>query len=111
MKPDPKHENSSRAELLNRTSQLANEFLDGVADRAVAHPVEFEKLLSELGRNGLRDEGDEPTQVIEQLASLADRAVVASAGPRYFGWGVGGSLPVAVAADWLTAAWDQNGAF
>ena len=102
---------TQRAQLLNRTSQLANEFLDGVADRPVAHRVEFEKLLSELGRNGLRDEGDEPTQIIEQLASLADRAVVASAGPRYFGWVVGGSLPVAVAADWLTAAWDQNGAF
>jgi glutamate/tyrosine decarboxylase-like PLP-dependent enzyme len=42
------------------------------------------------------------------LAREGDRGIVATAGPRYFGFVVGGSLPVAVAADWLTAAWDQN---
>src|SRR4029077_4673809 len=52
-----------------------------------------------------------PVMIIEQLSRLADRAVVATAGPRYFGFVVGGSWPVALAADWWTAAWDQNGAF
>ena len=108
---NPPNQQTQRVELLNRTSQLANEFLDGVADRPVAHAVDFEKILAELGRNGLSGDGDEPAQIIEQLAALAARAVGASAGPRYFGWVVGGSLPVALAADWLTAAWDQNGAF
>jgi glutamate/tyrosine decarboxylase-like PLP-dependent enzyme len=110
MKPDPNHKNS-RAELLTRTEQLANEFLDGLTARPVARHVEFEEVLAELSRNGLRDDGDEPARIIEQLAALADRAIVATAGPRYFGFVVGGSLPVALAADWLTSAWDQNGAF
>jgi glutamate/tyrosine decarboxylase-like PLP-dependent enzyme len=111
MEPRPDQKKDCRAELLTRTSQLANEFLDGVAARPVARPIEFEKLLAEIGVNGLPDDGDEPEEIIEQLAELADRAVVATAGPRYFGFVVGGSLPAALAADWLTSAWDQNGAF
>lgn len=111
MNTDLDHKQSQRAELLTRTSQLANDFLDGVAGRSVAHRVDFAKLLADVYGDGVRDEGDDPMQIIEQLSRLADRAAVATAGPRYFGFVVGGSLPVALAADWLTAAWDQNAAF
>ena len=102
---------AGRSELLGRTNELANDFLDGVVDRHVARPVEFDKLLAEMRAEGLPIDGDDPKQIIEQLASLAGRAVVATAGPRYFGFVVGGSLPVTVAADWLTSVWDQNAAF
>ena len=47
--------------------------------------------------------------MIEELARDVEPGLVASAGPRYFGFVIGGALPVAVAADWLTSAWDQNG--
>ena len=102
---------ASRSELLGRTNELANDFLDAVVDRPVARPVEFDSLLAEMRAGGLPLDGDDPKQVIEHLANLADRAVVATAGPRYFGFVVGGSLPVTVAADWLTSVWDQNAAF
>jgi glutamate/tyrosine decarboxylase-like PLP-dependent enzyme len=49
-------------------------------------------------------------QVLERLAHDALPGVVATAGPRYFGFVTGGAVPVTVAADWLTSAWDQNGA-
>ena len=46
--------------------------------------------------------------MLERLAAAADPGLVASPGPRFFGFVVGGTLPVAIAADWMTSAWDQN---
>jgi glutamate/tyrosine decarboxylase-like PLP-dependent enzyme len=102
---------AERRVLLRRTTQLANEFLDGVADRPVARPVDFEALVSEMRGDGLPSQRADAMQIVDELSGLADRAVVATAGPRYFGFVVGGALPVALASDWLTATWDQNGAF
>jgi glutamate/tyrosine decarboxylase-like PLP-dependent enzyme len=45
------------------------------------------------------------------LDEIGSPATVATAGPRYFGFVTGGSLPASVAANWLSGAWDQNGAF
>jgi hypothetical protein len=54
---DTNEAKAERLALLSRTNQLANEFLDGVADRPVARPVDFAALLSEMRGDGLSAQG------------------------------------------------------
>jgi glutamate/tyrosine decarboxylase-like PLP-dependent enzyme len=56
----------------------------------------------------LPEAGEEAAAVLDLLARQADRGASACAAPRYFGFVIGGSLPVALAADWLVSTWDQN---
>jgi glutamate/tyrosine decarboxylase-like PLP-dependent enzyme len=95
------------SDVLSRARDLAADFLDAVDSRPVFPRASFQDLVAGLG-DRLQDESLDPVSVIEQLASAADPGLVASQGPRYFGFVTGGSVPVAVAADWLTSAWDQN---
>jgi glutamate/tyrosine decarboxylase-like PLP-dependent enzyme len=59
----------------------------------------------------LPEEDEDATAVLGELVRAADPGLVASPGPRYFGFVTGGALPVALAADWMTAAWDQIGSY
>ncbi|MEA2653520.1 MAG: hypothetical protein QOI37_747 [Chloroflexota bacterium] len=93
--------------LLSRTADLANDYLASLASRPVGRPVDLAALREALG--GPLPEGPtDPKAVVEGLAVAADAGLVGSAGPRYFGFVVGGSLPAALGADWLVSAWDQN---
>jgi glutamate/tyrosine decarboxylase-like PLP-dependent enzyme len=94
-------------ELLQSACAIANRFLDGVQDRPVGQPVNYAALLSRM-RVRLQEGGENALNVIQDLAQSADPGLVATPGPRYFGFVIGGADPVSVAADWLAAAWDQN---
>jgi len=95
--------------VLDRARDLARRYLDGVASRHVGGTTTPEALRAALGGPLPMGEQD-PVHVLEQMASAADPGIVATVGPRYFGFVTGGAMPVAVAADWLASAWDQNGA-
>jgi glutamate/tyrosine decarboxylase-like PLP-dependent enzyme len=88
----------------------AERFLLGLDERSVAAAVDASALRPVLG-GPLPDEGAPAEAVVDALAVGADPGIVASAGPRYFGFVVGGALPAALAADWLVSAWDQDAAF
>jgi glutamate/tyrosine decarboxylase-like PLP-dependent enzyme len=85
----------------------ALEHLDGLGERGVDATVTLEEMRRRVDLP-LAEKGVEPTRVIEELVRAAEGAVVGTAGPRFFGFVIGGSLPAALAADWLTSAWDQN---
>ena len=94
--------------LLRETAELALEFFESLAERPVGPPVDLEALRAALIMP-LPDQGESPQRVIAELARAAEPGIVASAGPRYFGFVHGGSVPASVAADWLVTAWDQTG--
>ncbi len=95
------------SEVLRRAAELALSFREGLPDRAVGAATTHAALRAALG-GPIPEDGVEPMRVIEELAAAADPGLIAMAGPRYFGFVIGGSIPSTVAADWLTAAWDQN---
>jgi glutamate/tyrosine decarboxylase-like PLP-dependent enzyme len=100
------HSASFRAPL-----QLAHEaalaYLDGLADDPVDATATLSELRGRLARP-LNDRSLEAEEVIRDLIGDVRGGIVGSAGGRFFAWAVGGSVPASLAADWLTAAWDQN---
>ena len=92
---------------LDRAAEIAREFIAGLPDRPVAPTVPVQELRRRFG-GPLPQEGLDPVDVVEALAANAEGGLVGSAGPRFFGFVIGGGVPAAVAADWLTSVWDQN---
>ena len=92
---------------LDRAHAHARAFLESLDSRPVAARAGIEELRSRLLRP-LPQEGCDPAEVVDELAMAADPGLHTSTGGRFFGWVIGGALPAAVAADWLTSVWDQN---
>ncbi|MFJ1795217.1 pyridoxal phosphate-dependent decarboxylase family protein [Kitasatospora griseola] len=96
-----------RAFLTHAAAQAMN-YLDSLSERHVGATAGADDLMKLLG-GPLPGASTAPLETIGLLArAAAEGGVVASSGPRYFGYVVGGTLPVAVAADWIATAWDQN---
>jgi glutamate/tyrosine decarboxylase-like PLP-dependent enzyme len=96
-----------REAALRRAAELGLDYLRGLEDRHVGARADASTIGERLG-GPLPVAPTDPITVVEELAAAADPGIVASVGPRYFGFVVGGALPASVATDWLTAAWGQN---
>jgi glutamate/tyrosine decarboxylase-like PLP-dependent enzyme len=92
-------------DLLGWAADEAATFRESLADRPVQPPVDAAALRTALG-----DLADGPTparEVVEQLVAAVTPALTGTAGPRFFGFVVGGALDAATAADVLAVGWDQ----
>jgi glutamate/tyrosine decarboxylase-like PLP-dependent enzyme len=96
--------------LLGDTAQRAAEYLESLRERAVAPSRNAIEGLSRFDEP-LPESPTDPGEVIRILDSIGSPATMAMAGPRFFGFVIGGSLPVSLAANWLAGAWDQNSAY
>ena len=94
-------------ELLENTAQRAISYLEGLEERGVAPAPAAVAKLATLDQP-LTEAPTAPEDVIKLLDEVCSPATMAMAGPRFFGFVIGGSLPVTVAANWLAGAWDQN---
>jgi glutamate/tyrosine decarboxylase-like PLP-dependent enzyme len=97
-------------ELLENAAQRAISYLDGLDSRGVAPTPEAVAKLSVLDTSmPVEPDGDET--VLKLLDEVCSPATTAMAGARFFGFVIGGSLPITLAANWLAGAWDQNSAY
>lgn len=99
----------ARDAALRRAAELGLDYLSTLSERHVGPRADAAAIRERLGEK-LPDGPTDPITVVEELAAAVDPGIVASAGPRYFGFVVGGALPASAATDWLTTAWSQNGA-
>ena len=97
----------SYEQALTRAAMHARAWLDSVSDRPVGPRATAAELLAAF--DGPLPEGPMPPEdVVDMLATLSEPGLMAIQSGRFFGWVMGGTLPAALAADWLVSAWDQN---
>ncbi|MDK1489995.1 aspartate aminotransferase family protein [Sinorhizobium sp. 7-81] len=93
--------------LFRRAAEHAVRFRDGISEIPQKPQVSYLASLKEF-REPLPIDGCAGPGVIDELVAKAEPGLHTMTGPRFFGWVIGGSHPVGVAADWLTSAWGQN---
>src|SRR5215207_7560422 len=95
------------SEALETAARYARKWLASQKTRNVAPRKTAAELAADFG-GPLGEQGMPPAEVVEYLAEHAEPGLMAMPSGRFFGWVIGGTLPAAMAADWLVSAWDQN---
>jgi glutamate/tyrosine decarboxylase-like PLP-dependent enzyme len=99
-------EKSDLRELLKATADRASGYLEKLDDRAVAPTAQAIEALKKFDHR-MPEQATDPAEVLAMLDEVGSPATVATTGRRYFGFVIGGTLPAALAANWLAGAWDQ----
>jgi glutamate/tyrosine decarboxylase-like PLP-dependent enzyme len=99
---------NEEAKLLQWVAEYAARYRGSLGERAVAASADAQAIAQKLSELASRREGVSALECIQELVAVAEPGITAMSGPRFAGWVVGGTLSAALAADWLTATWDQN---
>jgi glutamate/tyrosine decarboxylase-like PLP-dependent enzyme len=95
--------------LLDVAAAHAARYFESLSDRPIPAAAGIAELRRRLGKP-MPENGMPAEEAIDELVRDAEGGILGSGSGRFFGWVIGGTLPVALAADWLTSAWDQNAA-
>lgn len=97
------------AALWRWMAEYTQRYRGSLGERAVAALADGQAMAQSLsGLEVLPQDGLPALACVQELVALAEPGIAAMSGPRFAGWVVGGTLPAALAADWLTSTWDQN---
>ena len=102
-------DNTAYQAALQHAFSYALQYLGNLQNMPVAATATYPELKSRLS-HPLTDQGLAADKIIDDLIRDSKGGVLGSASGRFFGWVIGGSLPAALAADWITSTWDQNAA-
>ncbi len=92
---------------LTQSFEHAVEYLESLNERPVDKCVTSQELRKAIG-GALPTTPTDPSAVIDEMVKSVDAGLIATGGPRFFGYAIGSSFPASLAADWLVSAWDQN---
>lgn len=93
--------------ILSDAATRAIHYLEAIGERSVAPSSDAVAAIRGFDEP-LPANSCQPSDTLRMLDELGSPATTAMAGPRFFGFVIGGTLPVTLAANWLAGAWDQN---
>jgi glutamate/tyrosine decarboxylase-like PLP-dependent enzyme len=96
-------------DILDDAAQRARQYLEMLSNRPVGPDARSVEALRGLDEP-FPQRASDPAETLALLDRAVSPATMGVAGPRFFGFVIGGALPVALAANWLATAWDQNAA-
>ncbi len=105
--PDPAGRSAQYEAALGRALVHTREWLGSLDERTVPAGLSADAMVQRFDES--LPEGPTPAgDVVDLLATLAEPGLAALPSGRFFGFVIGGTLPAALAADWLVSSWDQN---